>query len=684
MQPVILHQVLHGYKDGHRALASSVELDVQDKKTLLILSDISGPGSRLETSGYLTGYPLPNAGLYAFARTWSAPEMTRPGCVWTHTLLIDFADLATVGDTTQLLTCFRRPEGSHFSDYNNAMKFEERSQPSPVSEEVASKSKTLMAGLYQFPSEPIISFAQDSNTAEEAVLAIWGQQWPRLRRSFRFCTLASSDRSTKGSTFDLQLLPTNMPSVKGRFTNVIEAKVPVPEPDWLAVAVNGITATGTDGLHQFLFQAGSDIPNGRADFATLCRVFTFLDGAEKGTRELEAAIELIPESSGALGSSALTRIVARSLFDRGGHLSKKVLSFLADHLEFLDAEPSDDRTKNFGLGLLKSQPKLFEKMSFSGDLGSSVAQVTFKKATAKDIVAAAKKVSLILSHAIGARPELLNEPEIWAKVDVQDPTIGDCLSHLKQRAPALRAAIIAGRHDLLDMLVEESSRSDVFNAYYEVREQLGHCQCSLDHWITDVGKPEVVAEFLSSQRPIDWKFIVLLSSYYEPEEVPYSAVSDPWLSVIKTGHGKLSSEDEIHLHAYLLARALADESLNAAELAGHCFEVTDRAAAHSQLSSRSWIQLERYLPRAAFWRDWDKCYRIRKGVVDRCIKDHWPTDVFLNLTADDEVFAALVRHSKRNYRSRQYLKDVKRDLRKDDCATNEKRRLIIKNILKGY
>ena len=38
---------------------------------------------------YLTAYPLPRSSLVAFARTWTAPEMPRPGCVWTHTLLIE-------------------------------------------------------------------------------------------------------------------------------------------------------------------------------------------------------------------------------------------------------------------------------------------------------------------------------------------------------------------------------------------------------------------------------------------------------------------------------------------------------------------------------------------------------------------------------------------------------------------
>ena len=40
------------------------ELAQQDARVMLVLSDASGSGARIPHSGYLTGYPLPNAGKY--------------------------------------------------------------------------------------------------------------------------------------------------------------------------------------------------------------------------------------------------------------------------------------------------------------------------------------------------------------------------------------------------------------------------------------------------------------------------------------------------------------------------------------------------------------------------------------------------------------------------------------------
>src|SRR6267378_2838557 len=108
-----LHHMLHGYEDGHRLLASSLPRDLaispEAQRALLILSDVSGPSAGEEFEGYFTGYRVDDR-WYAFARTWRAPEMSRPGCVWTHTLLLPRDVLQNVCDPNELIWLFRRPK----------------------------------------------------------------------------------------------------------------------------------------------------------------------------------------------------------------------------------------------------------------------------------------------------------------------------------------------------------------------------------------------------------------------------------------------------------------------------------------------------------------------------------------------------------------------------------------------
>src|SRR3990167_10858309 len=117
-----VHQTLHGYADGHRLIGGSLQFTASDAKQMLVLSDLAGPGGKLDERGYLTGYPLPELGMYAVARTWPAPEMPRPGCVWTHTLLVDYSDLALLRAPTSLARLFRRPKGD-LSEYASTIDF---------------------------------------------------------------------------------------------------------------------------------------------------------------------------------------------------------------------------------------------------------------------------------------------------------------------------------------------------------------------------------------------------------------------------------------------------------------------------------------------------------------------------------------------------------------------------------
>jgi hypothetical protein len=52
---------------------------------------------------------------------------------------------------------------------------------------------------------------------------MWDQQWPRLKRAFRFCTLSFAGRSAGGSVFDLQFLPESGRVSRSQFRTALDA-----------------------------------------------------------------------------------------------------------------------------------------------------------------------------------------------------------------------------------------------------------------------------------------------------------------------------------------------------------------------------------------------------------------------------------------------------------------------------
>ena len=61
MPLVSIHQAIHGYREGHRLLGSSLSLGADSARAMLVLSDMSGPAMQPGFDKYITGYPLPGS-----------------------------------------------------------------------------------------------------------------------------------------------------------------------------------------------------------------------------------------------------------------------------------------------------------------------------------------------------------------------------------------------------------------------------------------------------------------------------------------------------------------------------------------------------------------------------------------------------------------------------------------------
>jgi hypothetical protein len=219
---VIMQQTLHGYRNGHRLLSASFPIPTQSKALLLSLSDMSGPSMVSGFEKYLTGYPISELAMYAFATTWYAPEMQRPGCVWTHTILIRFEDIERFPSI--------RLAAHHFARPGDANDFEAYSDPillDPDSEKIgfeiaeslnheerfsANELRDTLSidaiGSILFDSDaPVLIGHHDAKSMSLTVLSLWDVQWPDLRARFKFCTGALTPRRLADEEFDLQVIP---------------------------------------------------------------------------------------------------------------------------------------------------------------------------------------------------------------------------------------------------------------------------------------------------------------------------------------------------------------------------------------------------------------------------------------------------------------------------------------------
>lgn len=52
------------------------------------------------------------------AKTWYAGEMSRPGCVWTHSLVFATEDVSKISNFQDIMAAFRRPENNNYENYS--------------------------------------------------------------------------------------------------------------------------------------------------------------------------------------------------------------------------------------------------------------------------------------------------------------------------------------------------------------------------------------------------------------------------------------------------------------------------------------------------------------------------------------------------------------------------------------
>ena len=283
-EQIKLQQALFGYRDGHNLLAASTALAPRVRQFLATITDSSGPESTKEFEGAFTGLPVPETDFYALFCTWPAAEMPRPGCVWSHVILIQLADLARIPDLTQLGKLCSRPsfpvdtarhEKPLTLDITSA---EENGTGSPDQRRL----HYLIRALYEHPEGGVVILDQESAHWANAVFKVWAQQWPRLRREFAFSTGSLGDRRLAGIPFDLQIAAISSerlwrravaPTLLFNFLDPAAELFDATIPQWIDITEEDLRDGPDRRFRQFLFDYGSDIEKPRAAFGKLAAIY---------------------------------------------------------------------------------------------------------------------------------------------------------------------------------------------------------------------------------------------------------------------------------------------------------------------------------------------------------------------------------------------------------------------------
>jgi len=655
-----IHQTLHGYRDGHSLLSTSTELTNAERKELQILSDYSGTGIETKFSDYLTGYPLTNSKFYALAKTWYADEMPRPGCVWTHTLLIDISVIWAIRDFNILEKKFVRPNREELRKYNEPISVS-LNEINKLPRKLTNVDIEISCCLYS-SQKPLILYADTEAEFRPSVLTIWNYQWPRLKRGFSFCTGAISLRTIGKAYFDLQVVPYSRSrnavnrNDENRF-EFFESNLHNCDPKFIEV----YRKINPDELLDFMTKFGSDISGKKENFRLLLDAYSVCTNSEEHTFN---QVKLILDNVAKTNEGRLLRInlvesafkyFAKSRFD----LIKTILesdAMVGLSWDFPKLILSSWESKSLTNQQLFILLNLFiENQKDNGELLGILTEIPVKEWISK-IELYKSIVPQLLTHNIN----LIYSSIIWkAEDDVQEIWFNSLIKLKKIYWKDLVNQMLSANNDRFVVDIYNAIGAQTFSILFE--------------WLNKTNaKAPISWQYLIKQRPVDAfrelckikllseNQIAVIPNILSPTDAAWFEVAEDEFEVF---FDKVSGLKDQHLqtsiYTFFLTTTFNGGAQHPEIVTSYIFQPLHDNLKNSIFDFHSWNRFKMLMGRDLYdlvdmdffsklfnerneVPDWDHCEFLRRSLISCFAKNKWDPFNLISIVRDEYTFNKIV------------------------------------------
>jgi hypothetical protein len=620
-------QTLHGYTEGgHQLLATSGKLNEPAKRLLVKMSD--SPGLDFNRSGEtcLSMYPLNDEGKYAIAKTWQAKDQERPGCVWTHTVLIDFNDIPKIEDIWPVISLLKAPTSQNFQEYNKPIEYLSDNYFKPHVVEPLELTE-LLTSVYSTNS-PVIS--TKFRGYKKAIANIWNQQWPRLRRSFKITTWPNSNNNDS-TGFDINFIEHNI--TDSRISNpYINTAI-----QW---AIKDLIYPENSSLRNFLWKHGGNTPENRMAFIPLTTTWHLMH-----ENKIEEAIEYL-RSWKSKPTSIIRDFISRlELIDD---------TFVIDSLVYLACtEISSLRIKDLNSKIVDKIAEsissrhhdLLNKIDSNAEAADWIISVTLGKMARKDLASIALANPKLRSCIFSDLPKVLQEPSIWANKE----SAKDAFQHITYDniRKVIDAIIKSRNHEISEAII------DIY--YFDVVEYLiKHKNPNYELISQVISKDRVkFLDILSDSDNISHNLIKIIMDYYPISFSIKHCDTDPWVKIFSSHE----IEPTLSEKNYLLQRVLSGASGDPIGLLKLSLPEIATRIMDSSIGWKEWGKMEKFFPSGTFWFVETRSDRFFTAIANFIVinnlplneigdsKDHFIEKIVrrINLTSEGKIYLSGIR-----------------------------------------
>ncbi|HEX8515189.1 MAG TPA: hypothetical protein VF868_03240 [Bacteroidia bacterium] len=658
----VAHQTLHGYLDGHSMIASSFDFPPDAKRLMLTLSDMSGHSMISGFEEYLTGYQINELKMYAIAKTWYAPEMDRPGCVWTHTILLSFPDLIKIKNKSQILKLFKRPgKDVDLIEYDQALNISlsesnlDKSTTSPMNSTPLIRSTIL--GLYSESKKPVYIVESSPERIEETILDMWLQQWPRLRRNFSFCTGAIKPRTLNGSIMDIQVIPSRKELTPKLEENAIiisrndDITSSHLNDEWVSVATHDLFQPGS--LRDFFVNYGADLPAERSAFRILAELYVYLFSSndKPSIKEIVSYIGVkfpLPEEA----QSIKAMVFGEKFF------TKQDQSLYEDLLIELCTTPYFNAFQLSKKPIIDKALKLFEldsdyalKTLLSlinhdiNPIGVELVTSGFGFITSEESAIFNKEYRKLLLVFLQLDPSLSYKKSFWNVGRAEQREYLSILFRLEEDT-------YVDWQKIISVLIDEELDLDPVLQRLEggIEYVLNHLnnsgtQVSYTHLNIVKSHPKEVLSWLkNNSNNLQPQIINLIVRGLNPNSREVRQFGcKMWDQILKKNETTDNATINLRLKAFCVALAFDCSDSAAFNLLSKSIESVYWALYREELDYDSWRHIEVHTKPLKVWKDWDKCKKLLNALVEKFKETRWPFKDVGKMFSDNNIIGYLAR-----------------------------------------
>lgn len=648
---MIIHQMLHGYNHGHNYIQGSIVLDsIHDMNKIAMLSDWSEYVNG-EDYSYLTFYSLDESNYYVVAKTWYASEMSRPGCVWTHSLLICKDDLANISDFLHLQEYFVHPaSAADYSKkiiYDDALGVQHRNMLD-ISDEA------LLWQMYSFIYEERMSLTlpleRDFRVVQYLSLQFLNNLPVGLLSKINLCTGTISERPFGNKNKTIVFSPSAVQNIfvmsdtKFTFLDRLVTAV-IYKDDQMSRLIRSFDNELGDSLNKF------------SAFLQLLDLFNqnLTVEAEKEKNEYLIIEQLskgfpFPSEGCRLKQRFLSKSAASYFVSEENFLYMMcvvdVRAFYKDDIHFMERVHSlFDSSKEKYVALLE---RLIDR-SENNDWGDQLLRDSVNLLSYEDWNNLIKTKWFVFLSLASMTPSLLNHTNWQNAGKRQVKEVLDILSKESSRQgfmkyqelldaiytyniqidEGLANAISLHMSDFVCMILSKANSTGIF-----IDSLMKECLGKQDEVITWMKNESYISQDITT------RFIIC--DFDPKSKIVKDSTSALWRKII--------FDSSMSLDYYIFIFVLSFnwyKDVDAIEYMKYAFMPIYRSIITSQITLRQWKKLESLMEPLKIWQDWDKGKKIRKTLAKRLKVAGMPKYYVSDFTSDEELNHEILKYWKK-------------------------------------